>query len=68
MNEVRPNGERSWVLTVRKLIWYGRITLQPECDESRLFAMLLGQKTLTEENIEVIKKLGYEFRTLEEKL
>lgn len=37
----------------------------PECDTARLFCELLKQKTLTAENLEVIKKLGYEIRTKE---
>lgn len=47
---------------------YGRVTIKPECELSRLFAELLGQKTLTATNIEVIKQLGFEVKTMEVKL
>ena len=41
-----------------------RTRVYPECDKARLFCRLTGQglapsKTLTKENIEVIKQLGY---------
>ena len=52
-------------LVVRIYHYWGRLTIRPECDRSKLFAELLGQKTLTEENIQVIKRLGYEIKTLE---
>lgn len=47
------------VLRVERLSHYGRVTIRPACDVSRAFAALLGQKTLTEDNVEGIKKLGY---------
>jgi len=56
------------VLVVRVLNYYGRITIVPESDTAKKFAKLLGQKTLTEENIKIIKELGYEVKTREEKL
>lgn len=40
---------------------FGRELIYPDCDLSRLFCELLGQKTLTREDIDVIKRLGYEF-------
>lgn len=40
---------------------YGVETIRPECAWSRMFADLLRQKTLTRENVELLKKLGYEF-------
>jgi hypothetical protein len=39
---------------------YGIETIYPECECARLFAKLLGQKTLTRKNLEIIKCLGYE--------
>lgn len=56
------------VLTVSVLNHWGRVTIRPECELSRKFAELLGQKTLTEADIEIIKKLGYEVKTKEVKL
>ncbi len=50
-------------LTVRVVSHYGRETIIPECDVSRNFAKLLGQKVLTRENIETIKTLGFRVRT-----
>lgn len=43
---------------------YGIETIYPECETSRLFAALLGQKTLTHLNVLVIKNLGYEFEVV----
>lgn len=48
--------------------WYGKRTYTPKCDESRSLCELLGQKTLTENNITLLKKLGYEIKTKEEVL
>ena len=50
-------------LTVRIVERYGRETIYPECEVSRGFAVLLKQTTLTREDIENIKRLGYEIRT-----
>jgi hypothetical protein len=47
---------------------YGNETIHPECDLSRGFASLLGQKTLTRANIESIKALGFKVRTVSEVL
>lgn len=38
---------------------YGKDTIYPSCDSSKTFADMLGQTTLTEENIKYIKNLGY---------
>jgi len=54
-------------LTVSVHCPYGRSTLVPECKLSRLFAELLGQKTLTAQNIILIKALGFEVVTKEVK-
>lgn len=60
--------ETSKVLIVSIRDYFGRATIRPECEQSRLFAELLKQSTLTEEDVTVIKKLGYEVKTLEVKL
>lgn len=39
---------------------YGVQTIYPECEKASLFAKIAGTKTLTQETIENIKKLGYE--------
>ena len=56
------------VLLVRVVEYWGRVTVIPECERSRLFAELLGQKTLTSENIAGIKKIGFKFKTEEKEL
>ena len=48
--------------------WYGRRTFTPRCEESERFARLLRQKTLTPDNIEDIKALGYVIETKGKKL
>ena len=45
---------------------YGTETIYPDCEPSKIFAELLKQKTLTREDIETIKRLGYEVRTRSE--
>lgn len=50
------------VLIVTVLNWYGRETVVPQCELSRKFAALLGQKTLTPADCELIRGLGYEIR------
>lgn len=55
------------VLYVSILNWYGRETIKPVCDRAKLFVALLGQKTLTRQNVEHIKELGYEVRVQTER-
>ncbi len=38
---------------------YGNQTIYPACDKSRIFAKMVGQKTLTRVDLENIKALGY---------
>ena len=38
---------------------YGNRTVYPACDKSRLLAALTGNRTLTVDAIETIKRLGY---------
>lgn len=53
-------------IVVRKVEHYGRLTFYPESEQARKFAELLGQKTLTRENIEKIKSLGFKVVTKSE--
>ena len=46
-------------ITVEIKSIYGNVTIYPVCDKAREFCNLLGQKTLTRQNIESIKKLGF---------
>lgn len=55
-------------LIVSVVDYFGRTTIKPECELSRLFAELLRQRTLTPDDVERIKRLGYEIRTKEVKL
>lgn len=47
------------VLYVRRVTYFGRETILPLCERARGFADLLKQKTLTAENVEAIKRLGF---------
>lgn len=38
---------------------YGKETIYPACDKSKAFAKLIGQKTLTRQNITDIKSIGF---------
>jgi len=49
MNEIQ--------VTVKNV--YGRDTVYPACDKALLFTKLVGQKTLTVRELELIKALGY---------
>lgn len=41
---------------------YGTELVYPKCERSQVLAKLCGTKTLTEKHMNLIKKLGYEFR------
>ncbi len=56
-------GEQVIFVTVENV--YGRRTIRPECELSRVFCRLLKQKTLTDEDVKTIKELGYEIKTKE---
>lgn len=47
---------------------YNNTLYVPECETSKAFCKLLKQKTLTAENLEVLKELGYEIKTKEKQL
>ena len=40
---------------------YGKDTVYPECDTSKLLAQLSGHRTLTGDAISILKNLGYTF-------
>ena len=44
-------------VTIRKV--YGRENIYPACEKADNFCRLLGQATLTHDNITIIKDLGY---------
>ena len=46
-------------ITVQIKQVYGRETIYPICPKALLFAKIKGQKTLTIDDISIIKQLGY---------
>lgn len=47
---------------------YGNQSIYPVCDKAKIFANMVGQKTLTLANIEHIKKLGYTVEVVQQKV
>lgn len=43
---------------------YGNETFYPECVSSKILADLLRQKSLTREDVEKLKSLGFEFEVV----
>lgn len=43
---------------------YGKERIYPKSDAAKEFCKLVGQETLTRENIQVIKKLGYQIEVV----
>jgi len=41
---------------------YGIDKVYPECEEGQLLAQLTGKKTFTNDNLGLLKKLGYTFK------
>jgi hypothetical protein len=41
---------------------YGKWVYYPACDKAKAFAAIAGTKTLTDETLAQIKKLGYEIK------
>lgn len=41
---------------------YGKWVYYPACDNARAFAAIAGTKTLTDDTLAQIKKLGYEIK------
>lgn len=59
------NLREAGVLRVRAQGPHGRELFYPECETSRVFVSLLGQKSLTRQNLEMIKALGYVIKQVE---
>jgi hypothetical protein len=57
-----PKETGQLVIRVERIEYFGRITVRPLCDTAKGFAALLGQTTLTDRDVEHIKRLGYEVR------
>jgi len=47
---------------------YGKDFIYPNCNKSEVFAILTGKKTLTEQDVNWIKTLGYTFKVIERTL
>ncbi|QEL18728.1 hypothetical protein [Limnoglobus roseus] len=46
-------------ITVKVREVYGNKTIYPVCDKAKLFAKMLGQKTLTHSNLCLIEQIGF---------
>jgi len=46
-------------ITVKIKNVYGNDLVYPICEKSKIFALISGNKTLTDETIQLIKELGY---------
>ena len=55
-------------LIVEKKNVYGVERVYPVCNKAKLFARISGNKTLLPEDIELIKKLGYNLPSESEKI
>lgn len=53
-------------ITIRQV--YGKDTIYPACDDSQVFASMLGRKTLTEADMRHIRTLGYQFEVRQQTL
>jgi hypothetical protein len=54
-------------ITVEAKVVHGRTLVYPICDMAKLLCKLTDKITLTPNNIDIIKKLGYTFEQLEPK-
>ena len=45
---------------------YGNQTIYPICEKAKVFASMVGQKTLTMRDVEHIKKLGYTVEVIQQ--
>ncbi len=45
---------------------YGNETIYPVCDKAKIFARMVGQKSLTMTEIQNIKALGYTVQVVQE--
>ena len=55
-------------LIVEKKNVFGIERIYPVCNKAKLFVRISGNKTLLPEDIELIKKLGYNLKTESEKI
>ncbi len=53
-------------VTIRNV--YGNQTIYPSCEKAKVFAKMLGQTTLTGDDIQYIKAIGFEIEVVAEKV
>lgn len=56
-DSIRPIETKSITVQVRNV--YGNETIYPACKDAATFAQMLGQKSLTRADLNMIKALGY---------
>jgi DNA topoisomerase IB len=64
----RKKNMEKQTLTIRKKSVYGVDKYYPACEKSKIFAKLLGQQTLTEQNLKTIACLDYELELEQDEL
>lgn len=47
---------------------YGQELIYPACEKSMIFAQIAGDKTLTEKNVNLLKKAGFTFKVKNKKI
>ena len=63
------NNEKKIILTVHFKSDYGVERMYPTCETSKLIVSLFGgDKSINDDRKETLKKLGYEFKTVERKI
>lgn len=58
-NHIKAAEMNGRLLTVTVAAQYGRTVIKPHCARAQTFAELLDQKTFTERDVALIKKLGF---------
>ena len=56
------------VITVLVKDVYGKRTFYPKCDQAHVFASIAGTRTLTEQTLRCVQKLGYELTFITEEI
>lgn len=51
-------------ITVKEKSVYGNVLIYPACDKANIFAGLLGKKTFTIRELDLIKALGFEIKLI----
>lgn len=51
-------------IKVKEKSVYGNVLIYPACDKSNIFAGLIGKKTFTTRELDLIKALGFEIELI----